>query len=76
MYFIFTMFLYYILFYHHHPYIGSDMKVNFYTYPHIHYYISIQNPTEKSNGTWISLFKLTKNHKDTFFFVNMATTVA
>ena len=33
-----------------------------------HYYISIQNPTEKSDGAWISLFKLTKNHKDTFFF--------
>ena len=33
-----------------------------------HYYISIQNPTKKSDGLWISLFKLTKNHKDTFFF--------
>ena len=32
------------------------------------YYISIQNSTEKSDGAWISLFKLTKNHKDTFFF--------
>ena len=40
-----------------------------------HYYISIQNPTEKSNGAWISLFKLTKNHKNTFFFVNLATSV-
>ena len=34
---------------------------------HTHYYISIQNPTEKSDGAWISLFKPTKNHKDTFF---------
>ena len=33
-----------------------------------HYYISIQNPMEKSDGAWISLFKLTKNHNDTFFF--------
>ena len=33
-----------------------------------HYYISIQNPTEKSDGAWISFFKLTKNHKDKFFF--------
>ena len=40
-----------------------------------HYYILIQNPTEKSDGAWISLFKLTKNHKDTFFFVNVATSV-
>ena len=32
-----------------------------------HYYISIQNLTENSDGAWISLFKLTKNHKDTFF---------
>ena len=31
----------------------------------------------KSDDTWISLFKLTKNHKDTFFFVvNVATGVA
>ena len=30
----------------------------------------------KSDGAWISLFKLTKNHKDTFFFVNVATSVA
>ena len=29
----------------------------------------------KSDGGWISLFKLTKNHKDTFFFVNVATSV-
>ena len=40
-----------------------------------HYYISIQNPMEKSDGAWISLFKLTKNHNDTFFFVNVATSV-
>jgi len=33
-----------------------------------HYYISIQNPTEKSDGAWISFFKPTKNHKDNFFF--------
>ena len=32
-----------------------------------HYYISIQNPTEKSDGAWISFFKLTKNHKEIFF---------
>ena len=32
------------------------------------YYISIQNPMEKSDDAWISLFKLTKNHKDAFFF--------
>ena len=41
----------------------------------VHYYISIQNPMEKSDGAWMSLFKLTKNHKDTFFFVNVATSV-
>ena len=41
-----------------------------------HYYISIQNPMEKFDSAWISLFKLTKNHKDTFFFVNVATSVA
>ena len=29
----------------------------------------------KSDGAWISLFKLTKNHKDTFFFINVATSV-
>ena len=29
----------------------------------------------KSDDAWISLFKLTKNHKDTFFFVNVATSV-
>ena len=41
-----------------------------------HYYISIQNPTEKFDNAWISLFKLTKNHNDTFFFVvNVATSV-
>ena len=40
-----------------------------------HYYISIQNPTKKSDDVWISPFKLTKNHKDTFFFVNVATGV-
>ena len=33
------------------------------------------NLTEKSDGAWISLFKLTKNHKGTFFFVNVATRV-
>ena len=33
----------------------------------MHYYISIQNLTEKSDGAWISLFKLTKNHKEFFF---------
>ena len=33
-----------------------------------HYYISIQNPTEKSDGAWISFFKPTKNHKDNFIF--------
>ena len=42
----------------------------------IHYYISIQNPMEKSDGAWISIFKLTKNHKDNFFFLNVATSVA
>ena len=41
-----------------------------------HYYILIQNPTEKSDSAWIYFFKLTKNHKDTFFFVNVATSVA
>ena len=33
-----------------------------------HYYISIQNPTENSDGAWISFFKPTKNHKDKYFF--------
>ena len=30
----------------------------------------------KSDSAWISFFKLTKNHKDNFFFVNVATSVA
>ena len=34
----------------------------------LHYYISIQNPMENSDGAWISIFKPTKNHKDNFFF--------
>ena len=41
-----------------------------------HYYISIQNPTEKSDGAWIYFFKPTKNHKDNFFFENVAISVA
>ena len=40
-----------------------------------HYYISIQNPTVTSDSAWIFYFKPTKNHKDIFFFVNVATHV-
>ena len=39
------------------------------------YYLSLLQFDPKYDGAWISLFKLTKNYKDTFFFVNVATSV-
>ena len=30
----------------------------------------------KSDGAWISFFKLKKNHNDNFFFINVAISVA
>ena len=55
--------------------IGSESQSVHILVPLEHYYISIQNPMVTSDGTWIFSFKSTKNHKDIFFFVNVATHV-
>ena len=50
------------------PFLGSDSVSEYAS----HYYILIQNPTAKSDGAWISFFKITMIH---FFFVNVTTSV-